>query len=93
MRYTVKQTSHFKKDARLMKERGLEMEKLKTIVGMLAEGFCLPERCHDHALKGNLKEHRECHIESDWLLVYRIYNAELILELTRTGSHSDLFKK
>ena len=58
---------------------------------MLANEQPLPEKYKDHALTGDWKGFRECHIQPDWLLIYEINNNELILYLTRTGSHSDLF--
>lgn len=58
---------------------------------ILANGETLPPKYKDHELKGNYQGHRECHIEPDWLLIYKIENDILILTLTRTGTHSDLF--
>lgn len=60
---------------------------------MLINGKELPPKYNDHALKGNFRNYRDCHIQNDWVLIYRIYKDELILELSRTGTHSDLFKK
>ena len=82
----------FKKDYKLAKKRGTNISKLKTVIEIIAEGKKLPEKYKDHQLKGSeYKGCRECHIEPDWLLVYRIINQELILELLYTGTHSDLF--
>ncbi len=82
----------FKKDYKLAKKRGKNISKLKTVIEIIAEGKKLPEKYKDHQLKGSeYKGCRECHIEPDWLLVYRIINQELILELLYTGTHSDLF--
>ena len=80
----------FEKDIKRVKKRGKNMEKLKTVIYILLEKKSLPIRCHDHTLSGNYNDHRECHIEPDWLLIYKITESSLILE--RTGSHSDLFK-
>ena len=91
MKYTVKKTSAFKKDYKRAKKRGLDLTKLQETVDLLANGEPLPESQHDHPLTSNWANHRECHIEPDWLLVYHIYESVLVLELTRTGSHSDLF--
>ena len=66
---------------------------LDEAVTILANGEKLPEKYHDHELTGNWKEHRECHIQPDWLLIYKLTERELILTLVRTGSHSDLFRK
>ncbi|TEB08175.1 mRNA interferase YafQ [Pelotomaculum schinkii] len=74
-------------------KRGLDIELLDNIIRLLARGEPLPEKNRDHALTGNWAGHRECHVQSDWLLVYRADNGVLVLTLTRTGSHSDLFGK
>lgn len=88
----VRYLNSFKKDYKLAKKRGHDMEKLKSVITMLATGEELPRKLHDHALKGKeYKGCRECHIEPDWLLVYRILDMELVLELLYTGTHSDLF--
>lgn len=92
-KYTVKLTTQFKKDYKLALKRGLKIDLLEDIVTALAMGELLPEKNKDHALTGNWAGHRECHILPDWLLVYRIENDVLVLTLTRTGSHSDLFGK
>lgn len=92
-KFTVKPTSQFKKDYKLAKKRGLKIELLKDVVAKLAMGEALPEKNRDHALTGNWVGHRECHIQPDWLLVYRIEDDVLVLTLARTGTHSDLFGK
>lgn len=66
------------------------MTLLETVVELLLDGQTLPEKYKDHQLTGNWKGYRECHIEPDWLLVYKIYESKLILSLVRTGTHSDL---
>ena len=91
MKYDVVFTTRFKKDYKLAKKRGRKLELLKEVVAALAEGETLPERNKDHALTGNYAGYRECHIQPDWLLVYRIQDDVLILTLARTGSHSDVF--
>ncbi|MCD7780205.1 MAG: type II toxin-antitoxin system YafQ family toxin [Candidatus Gastranaerophilales bacterium] len=80
-----------KRDVKLMKKRGKDIEKLIYILDILALGKPLPEKNKDHQLQGEYKEFRECHIEPDWLLIYRIEDNELYLYATATGSHSDLF--
>ncbi len=90
-KYKIAQTGTFKKDLRKVAKRGYDLNLLGIIVDTLAEGKPLPEKCKDHNLIGNYKGCRECHITPDWLLVYEIFNDELILYLTRTGTHSDLF--
>ena len=92
-KYTVKPTAQFKKDYKLAMKRGLDIALLEDVVAALAIGETLPEKNKDHALSGNWIGHRECHILPDWLLVYRIKDDVLVLMLTRTGTHSDLFGK
>lgn len=83
------QTTRFKKDVKRQKDRGKELGKLKGEIGLLVAREPLPEHLHDHALTGNWKGWRNCHIEPDWLLIYKRLPEELILG--RTGTHSDLF--
>ena len=90
---TVKLTTGFRKDYKLAIKRGLKIELLETVVEMLANGKILPPENRDHELGGNWKGHRECHIQPDWLLIYRIDKNILVLTLSRTGTHSDLFGK
>ena len=86
-------TSQFKRDYKLAVKRGCNPAKLEEVVTLLQAEKPLPERFRDHDLTNsrNYKDMRECHIESDWLLVYKVYRDILILKLIRTGSHSDLF--
>ena len=67
------------------------MSLLEDVISALAKGEALPEKNKDHALSGNWSGHRECHILPDWLLIYRVEENVLVLTLTRTGTHSDLF--
>ena len=90
---TVKPTTAFKKDYKLAIKRGLKIELLEAIVGKLAMGEPLPMENKDHELTGNWKGHRECHILPNWLLIYRVEGDVLVLTLSRTGTHSDLFGK
>ena len=90
MKYDIQRTSSFKRDYKLIKKRGYDINKLKAVITIIAEGNEIPVAYHDHALTGNWLGYRELHIEPDWLLVYRIYDNQLILSLTRTGTHSDL---
>ena len=90
-KYVVKFTTQFRKDYKLAIKRGLKIELLERVVELLAAGETLPEKNKDHALTGNWVGHHECHILPDWLLVYRVEDDVLVLTLTRTGSHSDLF--
>lgn len=91
MKYTIRQTKKFRKELKKMLKRGADRTKLSAVVKMLAKGETLPPQYHDHALTGDLEGTRDCHITPDWLLLYRIENDILVLTLTRTGSHSDLF--
>lgn len=88
---TIKYHISFKKDYKKVVKRGYNIRLLEDIIKKLANGETLPEKNKDHALSGDYIGCRECHITPDWLLVYEIDNGELILYLTRTGSHSDLF--
>lgn len=90
-KYEIKNTTQFKKDYKLAKRRGLNLDLLKDIVTKLANGKSLEAKYKDHPLSGDWAGHRECHIQPDWLLVYRIEYDVLVLTLTRTGTHSDLF--
>lgn len=84
-------TSRFKKDYKLAVKRGLNIELLDNTIRMLTSGQKLPREYADHQLSGSMKEYRECHIQPDWLLMYRIEKNILTLVLQRTGTHSDLF--
>ena len=91
MKYAVDTTSAFKRDYKRAIKRHLPIEKLKAVVEKLVNGESLSTANRDHALTGNWANHRECHITPDWLLIYQIKEDVLVLELTRPGSHSDLF--
>ena len=91
--YKIVYTNRMKKDAKLMKKRGKNLDKLVNVLSLLASGNPLPVQYKDHQLSGNLHDFRECHIEPDWLLLYQIYEDTLILSATATGSHADLFGK
>jgi len=83
--------NQFKKDYKLALKRGCNPELLVEVVELLVNEIVLPEKYKDHKLTGNYKGFRECHIQNDWLLVYKIKKDELILILSRIGTHSDLF--
>jgi mRNA interferase YafQ len=93
MKYQIERTGQFKKDLKLVIKRKLDTTELETVVDLLSNGQQLPEKYQDHPLTGNWKGHRECHVQPDWLLIYKIKDDILILTLTRTGTHSDLYKK
>lgn len=86
LRFTVK----FKKDYKRIKKQGKDIAKLESTLETLVYGESLPEAMRDHSLGGTYRGHRECHIEPDWLLIYRIDEEGLVLVATRTGSHSEL---
>ena len=88
---TIKYYSSFKKDYKRIVKRGYDVRKLDEVITLLTNEQTLPEKYKDHQLSGNYIGCRECHITPDWLLIYEIDNGELLLLLTRTGSHSDLF--
>lgn len=91
-KFKTRAIKRFKKHAKLVKKRSKkDSEKLKNAIELLAKGENLPERFRDHELTGILKGSRECHVLPDLLLIYRIFNDILILELIDTGTHSDLF--
>lgn len=91
--YNVKPSTKFKKDVKRIARRGYDLSPLTIAIKILADTGTLPAAYKDHALTGNWIGHRECHIASDWLLVYKIEGDILVLTLTRTGTHADLFKK
>lgn len=82
-------TRQFEKDLNRMQKRGKDTAKIKTVMISLIEEEPLSERFRDHPLIGNYQGRRECHIEPDWLLIYKLAETEIIFE--RTGTHSDLF--
>ena len=88
---TIKLYKKFKRDYKRIQKRGYNLDLLDNVIQMLAEGKPLPPKYRDHPLSGDYVGCRECHISPDWLLVYEIWQEELILYLTRTGTHSDLF--
>ena len=89
--YKIKFTRQFKKELKLAKKQGKNINKLFKIVDILAEKKVLDIKYKDHALIINYKGFRECHIEPDWLLIYKYYDDILVLSLSRLGSHSELF--
>ena len=90
MKRDVIWTTQFKRDYKLAEKRHRNIELLDEIIRKLTRGESLPDENHDHPLSGNWNGFRECHIQSDWLLVYRIDDDVLVLTLARTGTHSDL---
>lgn len=90
-KYQIRITKKFKKSVKRATKRGKRIQKLKDIVETLAKGEEVSSAYKDHALTGNWIGHRELHIEPNWLLIYKIEENILILELVDTGSHADLF--
>ncbi len=89
--YSIVSSNRFKKDLKQAIRRGYKIELLEDVVNKLACGEILPAKYKDHALTGDYSGFRECHITPDWLLMYQVIEQELVLFLTRTGTHSDLF--
>jgi mRNA interferase YafQ len=86
------ESSKFRKDLKRARRRGKDLEKLKTPVGLLLAQKPLPERYRDHRLAGPYAGYRDCHIEPDWLLIYKVDLQGGTLTLVRTGTHADLFR-
>jgi len=93
-KYSPDYSTKFKHDRRLLMKRGYDMSKLEVTIDILLQGILMPSEYLDHPLKGDFVGYRECHVngESDWILIYKIYKDKLILVLTATGTHSDLFE-
>ena len=90
-KYVVHYSALFKKQRKLLIKRGYDMRLLDDVIVMLANGERLPEKYRDHALIGNRKGQRDCHIRPDWLLIYERHDGVLTLLLCETGTHADLF--
>ena len=89
--YTLTMTGQFRRDLKLAKKRGLDMELLFIVLDLLVAGEALPPRYNEHMLVGNYRGFYECHIQPDWLLIYDRSDVLRIITLQRTGTHSDLF--
>ncbi len=89
----LKYSNQFKKDYKLAIKQGKDEALFRDVLEKLVKGEPLPAKNRDHSLVGRWAKHRECHIQSDWLLIYFVDNETLILELSRTGSHAELFGK
>ena len=92
-KYGIVTSKKFNKQLKKIVKQGKKIEKLSNVVKMIANGETLDEKYRDHALQDTkyYSNCRECHIEPDWLLVYKIKESEIILYLVETGTHSDLF--
>ena len=91
-KYKVTYSSSFKKDFKRIKKRNYKLDLLVAVVKKLANGETLSPKHRDHLLSGKYIGRHECHIAPDWLLIYRLIEDKAILSLSRTGTHSDLFK-
>ena len=89
-KYDIVATSAFRKDIKRLRRQGADMAKLDAVVEKIANGETLDEKYRDHPLKNNRKGFRDCHIEPDWVLIYKLDGDVLVLTLTRTGSHAEL---
>jgi mRNA interferase YafQ len=89
MRLALLTTTAFEKDLRRVRKQGKDLDKMEEIVNLLQAQEILPPRCRPHVLRGDWSGHWDCHVEPDWLLLYRVTETELIL--VRTGSHAELF--
>ena len=92
MKYEVRFTTRFKRELKLAKKQGRDLDKLFEVVGVLAMGEKPEPKYRDHEFSGSFKGCRECHIEPDWLLIYQVFDDILVLVLSRVGTHSDLFQ-
>jgi mRNA interferase YafQ len=89
--HTPVYTTQFAKDVKRAQRRGKSLDKFKSIARTLLSGQAIDAIHRDHRLMGNYVGRRECHIESDWLLIYKVEESRIIFE--RMGTHADLFKK
>jgi mRNA interferase YafQ len=89
MPLTIRQATRFRRDVKRLRRQGVDLAKLQVVVVTLAAQEPLDEKYRDHALVGNWRGFRECHIQPDWLLICRVESEEL--QLARTGSHAELF--
>jgi mRNA interferase YafQ len=91
--YKLEFTNKMARDLKRVKRRGKNIDKLDFVLEMLVNNRPFPEKYKDHQLRGKYLGFRECHIEPDWLLMYRIIEERLVLSATGTGTHTDLFAK
>ena len=93
MAYHITTTNQFEKDVKRCIKRGLPMAELRSVISLLAKDGCLPDQYKPHKLSGDRNGQWECHIKSDWLLIWQQFEEELRLLMLSTGTHSDLFGK
>jgi len=92
MKYTPYYTNRIKRQLKALEKRGYDMSLFKEVVEMLLEGKVLPSKYRDHPLRGIKRGYRDCHIQSDWVLIYKIDKGVLKLILSETGTHSDILE-
>jgi mRNA interferase YafQ len=93
MRYGIERTKLFRKQYRLLEKRGYDISLLDEVILKLANGETLPAKYRDHPLHGDKRGYRDCHIQGDWVLIYKLNKGILTLVLSETGTHSDLFSE
>jgi len=89
--FAIVYSNKMKRDIKRIVKRGKDLSKLATTLNLLATGAKMPEKYQEHPLRGDMRGYRECHIEPDWLLIYKIFEDKLIIAASGTGTHSDLF--
>lgn len=92
MKYTPYYTNLIKKQLKLLEKRGYDMRLFKEVVDMLLDGISLPLKHRDHPLHGDKRGYRDCHIQGDWVLIYKLDKGKLTLILSETGTHSDILE-
>ena len=93
MAYKITTTNQFEKDLKRCIKRGYPMDKFRIVVQLLEQNGCLPDTYRPHKLTGDRQGQWECHIQPDWLLIWKLIDNELELLMLNTGTHSDLFEK
>lgn len=91
--YKIEMTNSFKKGLKIASKQHKDIDKMQKVIDDLSTGKKLDPKYKDHQLTGSMKEYRDCHIEPDWVLIYRIYKDKLVLSLTNIGSHQEVFSK
>lgn len=92
MKYKIKHTRLFRKQYKLLEKRGQNMALLDQVITMLANGETLPAKYRDHPLHGDRRGYRDCHIQGDWVLIYKLDKGALVLILSETGTHADILE-
>jgi len=92
MKYTPYYTNRIKRQLKMLKKRGYDMNRFKEVVDILLDGKTLAPKYRDHPLRGDKYGYRDCHIQSDWVLIYKIDKGLLTLILSETGTHSDILE-